>query len=51
MQALVEIGGTQGPERFHRRLGDLLYKKCGVTRTAEGLAEGGPVRVVLTLAG
>lgn len=40
VQALVEIGGTQGPERFHRRLGDLLYKKCGVTRTAEGLAEG-----------
>jgi len=40
VQALVEIGGTQGPERFHRRLGDLLYEKCGVTRTAEGLAEG-----------
>ncbi|WP_367402770.1 fumarate reductase/succinate dehydrogenase flavoprotein subunit [Kocuria marina] len=40
VQALVAIGGTQGPERFHRRLGDLLYEKCGVTRTAEGLAEG-----------
>jgi len=40
VQALVEIGGTQGPERFHCRLGDLLYEKCGVTRTAEGLAEG-----------
>lgn len=40
VQALVDIGGTQGPERFHRRLGDLLYEKCGVTRTAEGLAEG-----------
>ncbi|WP_312918336.1 fumarate reductase/succinate dehydrogenase flavoprotein subunit [Kocuria sp.] len=40
VQALVNIGGTQGPERFHRRLGDLLYEKCGVTRTAEGLAEG-----------
>ena len=40
VQALVDIGGTQGPERFHRRLGDLLYEKCGVTRSAEGLAEG-----------
>lgn len=40
VQALVDIGGTQGPERFHRRLGDLLYEKCGVTRTAEGLADG-----------
>ncbi|MFJ4759907.1 fumarate reductase/succinate dehydrogenase flavoprotein subunit [Kocuria marina] len=40
VQALIDIGGTQGPERFHRRLGDLLYEKCGVTRTAEGLAEG-----------
>ncbi|HAG64003.1 MAG TPA: fumarate reductase/succinate dehydrogenase flavoprotein subunit [Kocuria sp.] len=40
VQALIDIGGTQGPERFHRRLGDLLYAKCGVTRSAEGLAEG-----------
>lgn len=40
VQALLDINGTQGPERFHRRLGDLLYEKCGVTRSAEGLAEG-----------
>ena len=40
VQALIDIRGTQGPERFHRRLGDLLYAKCGVTRSAEGLAEG-----------
>ncbi|MDO4918791.1 fumarate reductase/succinate dehydrogenase flavoprotein subunit [Kocuria sp.] len=40
VQALLDIHGTQGPERFHRRLGDLLYSTCGVTRSAQGLAEG-----------
>ncbi|QAY74878.1 fumarate reductase/succinate dehydrogenase flavoprotein subunit [Agromyces protaetiae] len=40
VQALVDIGGTQGPDRFHRRLGDILYSHCGVSRSGEGLAEG-----------
>ncbi|GAA2007715.1 fumarate reductase/succinate dehydrogenase flavoprotein subunit [Brevibacterium samyangense] len=40
VQALIDIGGTQGPDRFHRRLGDLLYDKCGVSRSGEQLAEG-----------
>ena len=32
--------GTQGPDRFHKRLGELLYKYAGVTRSPEGLAQG-----------
>lgn len=40
VQALLDIGGTQGPDRFHRRLGELLYDKCGVSRSASQLAEG-----------
>jgi len=37
---LVANNGTQGPDRFHKRLGELLYKYAGVTRTPEGLAQG-----------
>jgi len=37
---LTSIGGTQGPDRFHRRLGDLLYQHCGVSRDGELLSEG-----------
>lgn len=36
--ALLAVGGTQGPDRFHRRLGDILYRGCGVSRSAAGLA-------------
>ena len=37
---LLDNNGTQGPDRFHKRLGELLYKYAGVTRTPEGLAQG-----------
>ena len=37
---LLDNNGTQGPDRFHKRLGELLYKYAGVTRTPEGLARG-----------
>ncbi len=40
IQRLVTNNGTQGPDRFHKRLGELLYKYAGVTRTPEGLAQG-----------
>ncbi|OBB28623.1 succinate dehydrogenase flavoprotein subunit [Mycolicibacterium peregrinum] len=36
---LLSVGGSQGPDRFHRRLGDLLYHGCGVSRSAQGLAD------------
>ncbi|ODR27647.1 fumarate reductase/succinate dehydrogenase flavoprotein subunit [Mycolicibacterium porcinum] len=37
--ALLAVGGSQGPDRFHRRLGDLLYHGCGVSRSAQGLVD------------
>ena len=37
---LLANNGTQGPDRFHKRLGELLYKYAGVTRTPEGLTQG-----------
>jgi succinate dehydrogenase / fumarate reductase flavoprotein subunit len=40
VERLTAIGGTQGPDRFHRRLGDLLYQHCGVSRDGELLADG-----------
>lgn len=38
VQALLDVGGRQGPDRFHRRLGALLYEACGVSRSGAGLA-------------
>lgn len=40
VQRLLDIRGTEGPDRFHRRLGDLLYDKCGVSRSGPELADG-----------
>ncbi|MFC5930535.1 fumarate reductase/succinate dehydrogenase flavoprotein subunit [Cryobacterium melibiosiphilum] len=40
VQALAASPGTQGPDRFHRRLGEILYARCGVSRSAAGLSEG-----------
>lgn len=37
IERLLAVGGTQGPDRFHRRLGDVLYTGCGVSRSAQGL--------------
>ena len=37
VRALLDIGGRQGPERLHRRLGDILYEGCGVSRSGPGL--------------
>lgn len=33
------IGGTHRPEWFHRKLGDILYAGCGVSRDEAGLLE------------
>jgi succinate dehydrogenase / fumarate reductase flavoprotein subunit len=35
--ALLAIGGTRGPAQFHRLLGEVLYRGCGVSRSAESL--------------
>lgn len=36
-EQLLSIGGTRGADDFHRRLGDILYTGCGVSRTVSGL--------------
>ena len=39
VDALLAVGGSTPPKVFHRRLGEILYTGCGVTRSAEGLRE------------
>lgn len=34
---LMSIGGSQSAESFHRRLGKIMWDKCGMARNAEGL--------------
>jgi succinate dehydrogenase / fumarate reductase flavoprotein subunit len=36
---LMSIKGTQSVESFHRRLGKIMWDKCGMGRTAEGLTQ------------
>ena len=34
---MLSIGGTTGPDAFHRELGHLMWNYCGMSRTADGL--------------
>jgi len=36
---LVSIGGVQPVESFHKRLGKIMWEKCGMARNAQGLQE------------
>ena len=36
---LVNIKGSQPVESFHKRLGKIIWNKCGMTRSAQGLQE------------
>ena len=36
---LLSIQGKQTPESFHKRLGKIMWDKCGMARSAEGLTE------------
>jgi succinate dehydrogenase / fumarate reductase flavoprotein subunit len=36
---LLAIGGTRTPDSFHRELGHILWDRCGMTRTADGLRQ------------
>lgn len=38
-RALIEIDGSHGPDYFHRKLGKIMWEKCGMGRTATGLTE------------
>jgi len=40
LDALQSVGGNTTPADFHRRLGQLMYEHCGLTRTVDGLARG-----------
>ena len=35
----LNIKGTQSPESFHKRLGKIMWNKCGMARNEEGLKE------------
>lgn len=39
IEQLTKIGGNQSVESFHRRLGKIMWDKCGMTRDAKGLKE------------
>jgi len=39
IQKLLSIQGKTSPELFHRRLGKIMWDKCGMARNAEGLKE------------
>ncbi|WP_435357327.1 fumarate reductase/succinate dehydrogenase flavoprotein subunit [Emticicia sp. SJ17W-69] len=36
---LINIKGKQSPESFHKRLGKIMWDKCGMARNAKGLQE------------
>jgi len=36
---LMNIKGTQSVESFHKRLGKIMWEKCGMARNAQGLTE------------
>ncbi|SFC53712.1 succinate dehydrogenase / fumarate reductase flavoprotein subunit [Flexibacter flexilis DSM 6793] len=36
---LMSIQGQQSPESFHKRLGKIMWDKCGMARNAEGLKQ------------
>ncbi len=36
---LLDVGGTTPPTVFHRRLGELMLDRCGITREAAGLRD------------
>ena len=39
IKTLLDIGGKKSPDHFHRRLGQIMWDKCGMARNADGLAK------------
>ncbi len=37
IEALLAVGGKISPRTFHKRLGNILWDRCGMVREAEGL--------------
>jgi succinate dehydrogenase / fumarate reductase flavoprotein subunit len=47
LQRLMSINGKHSVESFHRRLGKIMWDKCGMARNAEGLAQAvGEIRAL-----
>lgn len=40
IKQVMNIGGNQSVESFHRRLGKIVWEYCGMSRNAEGLKKG-----------
>ena len=40
LDKLMNVHGNHGPEYFHRKLGDILYFSCGVSRNVKDLQDG-----------
>ncbi|MEO0509058.1 MAG: fumarate reductase/succinate dehydrogenase flavoprotein subunit [Verrucomicrobiota bacterium] len=36
---LMSINGTESPRSFHKRLGNIMWEKCGMARSKEGLEQ------------
>jgi succinate dehydrogenase / fumarate reductase flavoprotein subunit len=39
IEKLINIKGKQSPESFHKRLGKIMWEKCGMARNEKGLTE------------
>ncbi len=39
IEKLINIKGKQSPESFHKRLGKIMWEKCGMARNEKGLKE------------
>ncbi|MFZ9695628.1 MAG: fumarate reductase/succinate dehydrogenase flavoprotein subunit, partial [Chitinophagaceae bacterium] len=39
INALMDIKGTQTVESFHKRLGKIMWEKCGMARSEQGLKQ------------
>lgn len=39
LNTLLNIKGKQSPESFHKRLGKIMWEKCGMARNEQGLKE------------
>jgi len=39
LDTLMNIKGTKSPESFHKRLGHIMWEKCGMARNEKGLTE------------
>ncbi len=37
---LLSVGGRRSPQSFHRELGDIMWRDCGISRSEAGLRDG-----------